>query len=385
MYEFNNRRRGYPGDREAFKMKIMHLINHLNIGGIGSYALNLSAGLIKKGHRLFIASSGGELLGEFNRIGVETIRVSLNTKNELSPKIALSLLKLDKAVKANKIDILHSHSRTTQVLGCLLQRFTGVKHVFTCHGFFKRRFSRRVFPCWPDKIIAISDQVREHLINDFKLSPQRIDLVYNGIDLDKFSPPSFESRQKAKLKIGLGPAPVVGILARLSDVKGHRYLIEAMKDVLPVYPQAQLLIAGEGKMEKELRKLTEDFGIKANVIFVTNTLDTREVLSAIDFFVMPSLNEGLGMALMEAMSMGLTVIGSSVGGIKTLIKDKENGLLVNPKDHRGISQAIISLISDYRKAIDLGRNAHKYMVNNFSRDKMVLNTEQVYLQCLRGN
>lgn len=366
-------------------MKIMHLINHLNIGGIGSYALNLSAGLIKKGHRLFIASSGGELLGEFNRIGVETIRVSLNTKNELSPKIALSLLKLDKAVKANKIDILHSHSRTTQVLGCLLQRFTGVKHVFTCHGFFKRRFSRRVFPCWPDKIIAISDQVREHLINDFKLSPQRIDLVYNGIDLDKFSPPSFESRQKAKLKIGLGPAPVVGILARLSDVKGHRYLIEAMKDVLPVYPQAQLLIAGEGKMEKELRKLTEDFGIKANVIFVTNTLDTREVLSAIDFFVMPSLNEGLGMALMEAMSMGLTVIGSSVGGIKTLIKDKENGLLVNPKDHRGISQAIISLISDYRKAIDLGRNAHKYMVNNFSRDKMVLNTEQVYLQCLRGN
>jgi len=385
MYEFNNRRRGYSGNREAFKMKIMHLINHLNIGGIGSYALNLSAGLIKKGHRLFIASSGGELLGEFNRLGVEPIRVSLNTKNELSPKIVLSLIKLYKAVRENKIDILHSHSRTTQVLGCLLQRFTGVKHVFTCHGFFKRRFSRRVFPCWPDKIIAISDQVREHLINDFKLSPQRIDLVYNGIDMDKFSPPSFENRQKAKLKIGLGSGPVVGILARLSDVKGHRYLIEAMKDILPIYPQARLLIAGEGKMEKELRKLTEDFGIKANVIFVTNTIDTREVLSAIDFFVMPSLNEGLGMALMEAMSMGLTVIGSSVGGIKTLIKDKENGLLVNPKDPRGISQAIISLISDSKKALDLGRNAHKYMVNNFSRDKMVFNTEQIYLRCLQGN
>ena len=250
MYEFNNRRRGYSGNREAFKMKIMHLINHLNIGGIGSYALNLSAGLIKKGHRLFIASSGGELLGEFNRLGVEPIRVSLNTKNELSPKIVLSLIKLYKAVRENKIDILHSHSRTTQVLGCLLQRFTGVKHVFTCHGFFKRRFSRRVFPCWPDKIIAISDQVREHLINDFKLSPQRIDLVYNGIDMDKFSPPSFENRQKAKLKIGLGSGPVVGILARLSDVKGHRYLIEAMKDILPIYPQARLLIAGEGRWRK---------------------------------------------------------------------------------------------------------------------------------------
>ncbi|MDD4981255.1 MAG: glycosyltransferase family 4 protein [Candidatus Omnitrophica bacterium] len=366
-------------------MKIMHLINHLNIGGIGSYALNLSAGLIKKGHRLFIASSGGELLGEFSSLGAEPVLVPLKTKNELSPKILLSLIELTKVVKANHIDILHSHSRTTQVLGCLLQRLTGVKHIFTCHGFFKRRFSRRVFPCWPDKIIAISDQVREHLINDFKLRAPRIDLVYNGIDTDKFSPPSFEDRQKAKLKIGLRLSPVVGILARLSDVKGHRYLIEAMKDVLPVYPRAQLLIAGEGKMEKELKKLTEDFGIKANVIFVTNTLNAREVLSAIDFFVMPSLNEGLGMALMEAMSMGLAVIGSSVGGIKTLIKDMENGLLVNPKDPRGISQAIISLISDSKKALDLGRNAHKHMANNFSRDKMVLETERIYLKCLQGN
>ncbi|MFA5436950.1 MAG: glycosyltransferase family 4 protein [Candidatus Omnitrophota bacterium] len=385
MYEFDNRRRGYPGNREVLKMKIMHLINHLNIGGIGSYALNLSAGLIKKGHRLFIASSGGELLGEFSSLGAEPVLVPLKTKNELSPKILLSLIELTKVVKANHIDILHSHSRTTQVLGCLLQRLTGVKHIFTCHGFFKRRFSRRVFPCWPDKIIAISDQVREHLINDFKLRAPRIDLVYNGIDTDKFSPPSFEDRQKAKLKIGLRLSPVVGILARLSDVKGHRYLIEAMKDVLPVYPRAQLLIAGEGKMEKELKKLTEDFGIKANVIFVTNTLNAREVLSAIDFFVMPSLNEGLGMALMEAMSMGLAVIGSSVGGIKTLIKDMENGLLVNPKDPRGISQAIISLISDSKKALDLGRNAHKHMANNFSRDKMVLETERIYLKCLQGN
>lgn len=385
MYEFDNRRRGYPGNKEVLKMKIMHLINHLNIGGIGSYALNLSAGLIKKGHRLFIASSGGELLGEFSSLGAEPVLVPLKTKNELSPKILLSLIELTKVVKANHIDILHSHSRTTQVLGCLLQRLTGVKHIFTCHGFFKRRFSRRVFPCWPDKIIAISDQVREHLINDFKLRAPRIDLVYNGIDTDKFSPPSFEDRQKAKLKIGLRLSPVVGILARLSDVKGHRYLIEAMKDVLPVYPRAQLLIAGEGKMEKELKKLTEDFGIKANVIFVTNTLNAREVLSAIDFFVMPSLNEGLGMALMEAMSMGLAVIGSSVGGIKTLIKDMENGLLVNPKDPRGISQAIISLISDSKKALDLGRNAHKHMANNFSRDKMVLETERIYLKCLQGN
>jgi glycosyltransferase involved in cell wall biosynthesis len=364
-------------------MKILFLVNHLNTGGITSYILTLAAGLKKKGHSIFVASSGGELLPKFNDLGIIYIPIPIRTKNELSPKILLSALKLKKVIKDNRIDILHSQSRTTQVLGCLLHEFTGLKHISTCHGFFKRRFSRKILPCWGEKIIAISEQVEEHLRYDFKVSPGRIELINNGIDVDKFKPVSAFQKQEAKLRLGIKSAPVIGILARLSDVKGHKYLIEAIKMVLVFSSDVKLLIAGEGKLEKELKRLAESLNIKKSVLFIPEALDTRDILSAIDIFVMPSLKEGLGLALMEAMSFGLPVIGSAVGGIKTLIQDEKNGLLVNSRDASGIARSIIDLLSDPDKAARLGANARKFIAEEFSEKRMVLKTEKLYHECLR--
>ena len=364
-------------------MKILFLVNHLNVGGITSYILTLASGLKKKGHNVFIASSGGELLPKFNDLGIVYISIPIKTKNELSPKILLSALKLKKIIKDNEIDILHSHSRTTQVLGCLLYEFTGIKHITTCHGFFKRRFSRKILPCWGEKVIAISEQVKEHLVDDFKIKPDRISLINNGIDVDRFKQITLSQKQEAKNRLGFKSSSVIGILARLSDVKGHKYLIEAMKTVLVNFPDAQLLVAGEGKMEKELKRLTESLNIEKSVLFVPEALDTRDILSAIDIFVMPSLKEGLGLALMEAMSSGLAVVGSSVGGIKTLIKDGENGLLVDSGDSSGIAKAVIDLISNPGKALNLGANARRYIADKFSQEYMVLKTEELYQECLK--
>lgn len=364
-------------------MKILFLVNHLNVGGITSYILTLASGLKKKEHSVFIASSGGELLPEFNNLGVIYIQVPVKTKNELSPRILFSAFKLSKVIKDNKIDILHSQSRTTQVLGSLLHRLTGVKHISTCHGFFKRRFSRKFFPCWGDRVIAISEQVKEHLVDDFKVDLSRITLINNGIEIERFKPAPFSQKQEAKSRLGLKSGPVIGILARLSDVKGHKYLIEAMKTVLATFPNVQLLIAGEGRMEDELKRLTVSLKIEECVFFVPETLDTRNILAAIDIFVMPSLKEGLGLALMEAMASGLPVIGSAVGGIKTLVKHEDNGLLVNPGDSLGIANAIINLLSDSNKAARLGTNARRFIAEEFSEDKMALKTEGLYLECLR--
>lgn len=363
-------------------MNILYLTNHLDIGGITSYVFTLARGLKKLGHNVYIASSGGQLLSKFTAEGIIYIPIPIRTKQEISPKILLSAFKLRQPIIKGDINLLHSQSRTTQVLGCLLESFLGVVHVSTCHGFFKKRFFRKIFPCWGARTIAISASVKEHLINDFNVDEKKITVIHNGIDVNRPTTYNLQPKTQIKKGLGLGMGPVVGIVARLSDVKGHVYLIEAMKMVIENIPDAQLLIVGDGKMKEELLRLTASLRIEKNVFFVPSVLDTREVLLAMDVFVMPSLKEGLGLALMEAMAAGIAVIGSDIGGIRSLIKDGVNGLLVEPADVSGLSGAILELLRDLARARLLGSQAQGFIKENFSQEKMVHKTEEVYCQCL---
>ncbi|MFA5224657.1 MAG: glycosyltransferase family 4 protein [Candidatus Omnitrophota bacterium] len=357
-------------------MNILFVANHINVGGISSYLLTLSSGLIGHGHNVYLASSGGELLGKFTAAGVKHVEVPLKTKKELSPKIILSFLKLRKEVEKHNIDLIHSNSRTTQVLGNLLSRYCRKPHIFTCHGFFKPKLSRRLFPCWGNLVIAISQEVKEHLISDFKLDDKKIKVINNGIDLQGFGDVS--GRQSFRESLGVGEVPLVGIVARLSDVKGHTYLFKAMPDVLKSFPSVKLLVVGEGKMKDALIKEADDLAIRESVLFLSQAGGAENVLAGLDVFVMPSLQEGLGLALMEAMAQGLAVVGSAVGGIKTLIRNGQNGLLVVPADHVSLAEAIKRLLADKQLRDNLGASARKFIVNNFSKEKMVDETERVY-------
>jgi glycosyltransferase involved in cell wall biosynthesis len=137
-------------------------------------------------------------------------------------------------------------------------------------------------------------------------------------------------------------------------------------------------------MKEELIKLVHKLGIAGNVFFVPEVSDTQGVLSAMDLFVMPSLKEGLGLSLMEAMASGLAVIGSDVGGIRTLIQHGHSGLLVKPSDTRGLAYAILELLGEPQKRQSFGKRAQEFIAQNFSQEKMVLKTEGVYLECLNA-
>ena len=357
-------------------MKILYLANHLNIGGITSYLFSLARGMKARGERVYLASSGGEREEDFIAEGIRCIRVPLGTKSEASPKILFSFLQLLPLIKENEIDIIHCNTRVTQVLGALLARFSGRPYISRCHGFFKKRFSRLVFPCWGKKVIAISEAVRNHLVEDFKVSPEDIRVIHNGIDLERF-------QVKIKKDFGLGPGPVVGIIARLSDVKGHAYLIQAMPEVLTRIPAVKLLIVGDGKTKDELVNMVERLGLAGSVSFLPSLRDTREALSLMDVFVLPSLKEGLGLSLMEAMAAGLAVIGSDVGGIRNLIQHGQNGILVAAQDVHQLARAILELLGDRNKREYLGNNAREFIRDNFSLEKMIVETQEVYAQCLK--
>ncbi|MDP2937800.1 MAG: glycosyltransferase family 4 protein [Candidatus Omnitrophota bacterium] len=363
-------------------MNILYLTNHLNIGGISSYVLTLASGMRKRGHNVYIASSGGGLLCRFTTEGITYIPIPIKTKSEVSYKVLISKFKLLKYIKEDNIDIIHANSRVTQVLSFLIQRACGTTYVSTCHGFFKKRFFRKIFPCWGNKVIAISESVKEHLIEDFKVNERDIRVIHNGIDVDKFRGQRTEDRGQRKKDLGLGDGPVVGIVARLSEEKGHSYLIKAMEAVIARIPRAQLVIVGEGRMREELVNLTKTAGLEKSIFFLPSVMDTQEVLSGMDLFVLPSLKEGLGLALMEAMACGLCVIGSDVGGIKSLIQDKYNGLLVRPADTQELSRAILELLQNPAQAKSLGANARVFINQNFSQEKMISETEEVYSECL---
>ncbi|MFH1198778.1 MAG: glycosyltransferase family 4 protein [Candidatus Omnitrophota bacterium] len=363
-------------------MNILHITNQLDVGGITSYCLALGKGLAGKAHKVFIASSGGELLPRFIASGIAYIPIPIKTKSEVSPKILRSFFLLKKEIKQNNIQIIHAHSRTTQVLGYLLSKKTPAHYVSTCHGFFKPKLFRSMFGCWGEKVIAISPAVKEHLIKDFKVKECDIRLINTGIDMERFGlRPTVYGLQSRK-ELGLGDEPIIGIIGRLSEEKGHDDLVKAMPQVLKEFPEAKVLIIGEGRTEQKIKKLVKNFKLEKNILFIPSVQDTAKVLEAIDIFVMPSTKEGLGIALMEAQASGCAVIGSRVGGIPSLIKDEENGLLIEPANSSQLAAAILKLLKDKDKRARLGYNARNFIAREFPLEKQVLETERVYQECL---
>lgn len=360
-------------------MNILILTTHLNSGGITSYLKTLSGGLIHSGNRVWIVSSGGNRVDEFTRIGIQSVILNIRTKSELDPRIYWPLGRLARLIREEKINVIHAHTRITQVMGQCLGKMTGRPFVSTCHGFFKTRLSRRLVPCWGDAVIAISPAVKEHLEKDFRVPASRVFLVKNGIDIKDFplSSPEMKKQKRREVNVPLD-GPVIGIIARLSDVKGHDVLIHAMPRVLEKIPKAVLMIVGEGRLEACLKKQVEDLALNDHVVFNPTVNRTSEYLGLFDIFVMPSLQEGLGLAVIEAQAAGLPVVASRVGGIPSLIENGKTGLMVEPGNSQGLAEAMIEVLEDRQRAQEMGRCAREFIEQEFTADKMVEQTLEVY-------
>ena len=176
-------------------MKILILTTHFNTGGITSYVLTLGESLVKSGHQVWVASSGGNALERLEAVGIRHVTVNIRTKSEASIKLWQSFGPLKRLIAQEGIDIIHAQTRVTQVLGACLSRVTGIRMVTTCHGFFKTRWFRKAFPFWGSAVIAISKPVAVHLKEDFNVDPLKIHFITNGIDLKRFAMADEQMRQ----------------------------------------------------------------------------------------------------------------------------------------------------------------------------------------------
>lgn len=367
-------------------MNVLLLTTHFNCGGITSYTLSLARVLKERGINVYVASSSGEMVVMLNQLGIEHVYVDIKTKSELSFKILPAALKILNIINVKNIDIIHAQTRVAQVVACFVSRLSRAKMVTTCHGFFKVKKSRLLFPCWGERVFAISDAVREHLVNDFKIKKEQVCLVYNGVDIEKFSAPYSrdEVRQK-KEEWGINPDAryIVGIIARLSIVKGHKYLLEAAAIILSKMKRVYFLVIGDGEEKYNLINQAKELGIEKNMIFLPTVLDTKEPLKLMDVFVLPSLQEGLGLSAIEAAASGLPVIASNVGGVYSIIKDEKTGFLIEPRNPKILAEKIILLLKNEELRTEFSKNARAFMKEKFSLQDMVDKVIAIYKELLK--
>lgn len=369
-------------------MRVLLLTTHLNTGGIGSYMVNLAGYLKKAGVDVSVASSGGILESKLKDSGIPHATIDIKTKSEFGFKTFKVLPSLLNLVRDGDFDIVHAQTRVAQVAGQLVKFKTGVPLVTTCHGFFKhRRLGRRIFPCWGDKVIAISESVSRHLVEDLGVDPGRVSLVYSGIDLGRYS--ALRSGQDAgelKKSVGISEgAFLVGSIGRLSPEKGYTYLIEAFKRALEKRPSMQLLIVGEGREKDLLVRQARESGVSGEVFFASgNDAPLEEYLSLMDVFCLVSLSEGLGLSLIEAMAAGRACIASDVGGLAELVSREKDGVIVPPENAGALSEAILRLAENDALRKQLGDAAREKAMNNFSIERSGEKTVEVYRQVLKS-
>lgn len=366
-------------------LRVLHLTTHVNIGGITTYIERLINPLKSLDVETFILSSGGEKSDAMKERGATVLEHPFRTKNELNPKLWFTLPKLLRLIREHHIDVLHAHSRITQVLAVVAGKICGIPVVTTCHGFYKRRLGRRLFPAWGDCAIAISQTVGDHLIKDFHMPENKVKTIYNAVNLDELDA-AYKRHQPLEVKASynIKPTdPVIGIVARLVEDKGHEYLIRSLHLLKNDFPNLKLLIVGEGRCRDMFENLAEELGVASQVIFCGNIADVTRPLAAMDIFALPATwREGFGLSIVEAMACWKPTIVTNIWSLNTLIQDQITGVLVEPKKIEPLAAAIADLLHHPEKMKRMTAEARQMVEKLFSIGRMAKEIEEIYTEIL---
>jgi glycosyltransferase involved in cell wall biosynthesis len=230
-------------------------------------------------------------------------------------------------------------------------------------------------------MVAVSHDLRRFLEERIGIAHDRITVIHNGVDMIQRG--SLDQVRRLKSEFGVGEnAFVIGIVGSLYPIKGHAYLFHALRSVLLHHPKTQLLVIGQGDLEQTLKRKVSELGIEQAVSFLGLRNDVPRVLSLLDLFVLPSLSEGLSVALLEAMSAGVPVIASKVGGNPEIVVDGETGYLVPPERSEELASRIIELMSNRESTRLLGERGRERVAREFTTARMLERYQDLYDSCL---
>jgi L-malate glycosyltransferase len=359
-------------------MRVLQILPHLNIGGITTYVYTLTKYLLEKGVDVAICSSGGAQEDKFKKLGIKLYKIPIKTKNEFSPKIIATAIKLSTIHKQFPYQLLHSHTRVTQVACQLNSLFTKIPHIANFHGFYKKnktRKMRKVIKAQGRYAIAITPNVKNDLINYFGANPKKVKTILSGIDLKTLN------RNTPPLK--LKGNPIIGASGRLSPVKGFQYLIKSIPEILKKYPQANFYILGEGNYQDTLLNISKKLQINDHLSLLKQK-SLSAFLNSLDIFCLPSLEEPLGLSVVEAQYLGIPAVVSGIDGLNLLVDHKKTGLKSEPANSKSISEAIIALAADKVLYRQVSINAHKQVIDKFDISKKIDSFIEIYEKAIEN-
>jgi len=388
--------------KENEKIKVLHIITRLIIGGAQENTLSTVSGLQKTHHYDITLISGPTYGPEGNLLKAIKKQTRFLILKQLCRPInpvydIIAIIRLYIFIRKEKFDIVHTHSSKAGILGRLAAHWAKTPViVHTIHGlpFFKEQnwILNQLFiklekwaADYTDKIICVSQSLIDDAIAANIAPGAKFIKIYSGINLQNFYR---DAEKKAQIKQELSipaDAPVIVKLARLFHYKGHEYILKAAKEIKKNFPNCRILFIGNGILKKKLIKDVSRMDLTNNVIFAGLVPPEKipDYLRAADVLVHASLREGLPRAVVQGFAMGLPAVCFNIDGAKDIIIDGVNGYLIKPKDSHSLVQALIDLLKDKSKADKFGNNGKNLVEENFSIKKMVSSIDILYKDLIK--
>jgi glycosyltransferase involved in cell wall biosynthesis len=360
-------------------MKILHLVSSGGYYGKESVIVNLCSALGKLG---CVAEVGAFLNTHAPNDEVVTrahrqhLPARMFTcRGRVDPRMVRTIRD---HILSQQIDLVHTHDTKADLYGYLAARWAGCPLFATCHLWFSSSVRHRIYSTldrfvlrYFDGIIGVSSHIGGTLRNS-GVPQDKVAVIANGID---FSP--FLSLKDASSCREFGSDLTIGIVGRLASQKGHPFFFAAARGILDKFPRAKLVVVGEGPDRRQLEGLAQKLGIAGRVYFAGYRDDMPTVYAGLDLIVMPSLDEGLPMTLLEAMAARCAVVASAVGAVPEVIDHGQTGLLVEPGNANELEQAMLLLSNDAGLRNRIAQNARQ-SVSRFSSERMARNYLDFY-------
>ncbi|HIE44105.1 MAG TPA: glycosyltransferase family 1 protein [Candidatus Omnitrophica bacterium] len=369
-------------------MNILQIIGSKNIGG-GSqeHTRLLSCGLKFKGHAVTVVCREGSLVEAYREEGLKVIALELRDRIK-------AIKFLTRLIKQRKFDVVHTHNRDGDIAGLIAAKLTSTPVIVsTIHSYINQdKFGDRKmnFPLWlynniltflPHRIVAVSEALRKHILEELRVIPEKLICIMNAVDLNGLKCKRDKSELRRELNIPQS-SKVIGSVGKLIIMKGYRYLVESAVEILSEVPDVRFLIIGDGNQREVLQRKVKEYGIQKRFMFLGERQDAIEIMQSFDIFVHPSLSEGLPRVVMEAQGLGVPVVATSVGGTPEVVEDGKTGILVSPKDPVAQSRAILSLLRDSLKRKRMGEAGKRRIEEKFSHTRMIDEIEALFFYLL---